>query len=309
MPVLRFILRRAITVLPVLLTVVTLTFFLIRFAPGGPFTQERSLPPEAVARLNAHYGLDAPLSVQYLRYLGNLARGRLGPSTMYPDRTVNQIIAETFPVSLELGFWAILVALGIGLSAGIAAALRPNTWSDHAVMGLAMTGICLPAFVLGPILVLIFALGLGWFNASGWNLWSDRVLPSITLGLAYAAYIARLTRSGMLEVLPLDYIRTARAKGLHEWRVVLVHALRPGILPTVSFLGPAIAGLITGSFVTETIFNIPGLGRMFVNGTFNRDHSLVLGLVVFYASLVVGFNLLVDILLALLNPRLRETVT
>lgn len=306
MPVIRFILHRVLAAIPVLLAAATLTFFLIRFAPGGPFTQERALPPETIARLEAHYGLDAPLAVQYGRYLRNLLRGDLGPSIMYPDRGVNAIIAETFPVSLELGFWALLVALATGLTAGILAALRPNAWTDHTMMGLAMTGICLPAFVLGPLLVLVFALQLGWFNASGWSTWDDRVLPAITLGLAYAAYIARLTRSGMLEVLPQDYIRTARAKGLRESRVILLHALRPGIMPTVSFLGPAVAGLITGSFVTETIFHVPGLGRMFVNGTFNRDHSLILGLVVFYAALVVAFNLLVDIAQAILDPRLRE---
>jgi oligopeptide transport system permease protein len=308
-PIVRFIARRLCIGIPVLLAAATLTFFLIRFAPGGPFTEERSLPTETLARLQAHYGFDAPLHIQYLRYLGNLLRGDLGPALKYADRSVNAIIAETFPVSLELGAWALLVALAIGLSAGILAALRANTWVDRLVMGLAMTGICLPAFVLGPLLVLVFALVLGWLNASGWETPGDRILPALTLGAAYAAYIARLARAGMLEVLPSDFIRTARAKGLSEARVILVHALRPGIFPVISFLGPAIAGLITGSFVTETIFHIPGLGKMFVTSAFNRDYFLVLGLVVFYSALVIAFNLLVDIAMALANPKLREGLT
>ncbi len=306
MPILRFIVSRLLTAVPVLLAAATLTFFLIRFAPGGPFTEERDYPPETLERLNAHYGFNDPVHVQYFRYLGKLVRGDLGPAMKYADRSVNTIIAETFPVSLELGFHALLVALALGLTAGVAAALRVNTWFDHLVMGFAMTGICLPSFVMGPILVLVFGLGLGWFNASGWNTPADRVLPAITLGTAYAAYIARLSRAGMLDVLPQEFIRAARAKGLSEARVILVHALRPGVFPVISFLGPAIAGLITGSFVTETIFHIPGLGRMFVTSAFNRDYFLVLGLVVFYSAVVIAFNLLADIAMAIANPKLRE---
>ncbi len=300
-----FLLKRLLTMLPVLWATVTLTFLLIRLAPGGPFTAERRYPPQAIAQINRHYGLDRPLHVQYARYLGGLLRGDLGPSLKYPGRTVNGIIAETFPVSLELGVWALLVALLIGLTAGIAASLRPHTALDTVPMTLAMVGICIPSFVLGPLLVLIFALGLGWVNASGWSSPSDRILPAITLGAAYAAYIARLARAGMLDVLPQDFIRTARSKGLSEARVIGIHALKPGIFPVISFLGPAVAGLISGSFVTETIFNIPGLGRMFVTGAFNRDYTLVLGLVVFYSALVILFNTLVDVVLALLNPRVR----
>ena len=301
----KFIFKRLLELIPVLLISITLVFFLIRLAPGGPFTQEKSFSPEAIARLNEFYGLDKPIMVQYGTYLLNLLKGDLGPSFQYPSHSVNEIIAETFPVSLELGAWAMLFALIIGLTAGIIASLRPNTRQDHVPMGIAMTGICMPSFVLGPILILIFGLWLRWLNASGWETASDRILPVITLGASYAAYIARLTRGSMLETLPSDFIRTARAKGLPERSVILKHTLKNALLPVVSFLGPATAGIITGSFVVETIFNIPGMGRMFVLGAFNRDYTLILGLVVFFALLVVLFNAFVDILLGLLNPRVR----
>jgi oligopeptide transport system permease protein len=304
-PMLRFLLIRFLSMIPVLLATVTLTFLLVRLAPGGPFADEKNYPPQALEQVNRHYGLDKPLHVQYFLYLGNLLRGNLGPSLKYPGRSVNAIIADTFPVSLELGLWALLAALLIGLGAGIAASLRPNTVVDTVSMTLSMAGICIPGFVLGPLLVLVFAIGLGWVNASGWNTPSDRVLPAITLGAAYAATIARLARAGMLDVLPQDYIRTARANGIRECRVIGLHALKPGIFPVISFLGPAAAGIISGSFVTETIFHIPGLGKMFVTGAFNRDYTLVLGLVVFYSVLIILFNTLVDVLLAILNPRLR----
>ena len=305
----RFLLNRILGTLGVLLAAVTLTFALVRLAPGGPFTAEKSYPPAAIERLNAHYGLDQPILVQYVRYLGGVVRGDLGPSFQYPNRTVNEIIADAFPVSLELGAWAMLFALVVGLGAGVLASLRPNTWLDHLPMGVAMTGICVPSFVLGPLLVLGLGLGLGWFNAAGWETPADRILPAITLGSAYAATIARLTRGGMLEVLPRDFIRTARAKGLSAPAVIVKHALKPGIFPVISFLGPATAGIITGSFVVETVFHIPGLGKMFVTGAFNRDYTLILGLVVFYAGIVAVFNTLVDILLGLLNPRLRNQIT
>ncbi len=306
---LRYIIRRILSTIPVLFFAVTLTFFMIRFAPGGPFSAEREYSAESLAQMEAFYGLDAPLAVQYGRYLSRLLHGDLGPSFLYPGVTVNEIIAQRFPNSLELGLWALLVALGIGLTAGILASLRPNTALDHIPMGIAMAGICIPSFVLGPLLILIFALGLGWVNAQGWNSPSDRILPAITLGSAYAAYIARLARAGMLDVLPKDFIRTARAKGVSEWKVILVHALKPGIFPVIAFLGPAIAGLVTGSFITETIFRVPGLGTEFVESAINRDYTLVLGLVVFYATLVVAFNLLVDIAQAFLNPQVRHHLT
>lgn len=301
----KFIIRRLLELIPVMLIAITIVFFLVRLAPGGPFTEEKSFSPEAIARLNEHYGLDKPIMAQYGTYLLNLLKGDLGPSFQYPSRSVNEIIAETFPISLELGAWAMLFALVVGLAAGIVASLRPNTLQDHIPMGIAMTGICMPSFVLGPVLILIFALGFRWLNASGWDTASDRILPVITLGASYAAYISRLTRGSMLEVLPSDYIRTARAKGLSEKTVILKHTLKNALLPVVSFLGPATAGIITGSFVVETIFNIPGMGRMFVLAAFNRDYTLILGLVVFLALLVVVFNALADILLGLLNPKTR----
>lgn len=285
--------------------IITATFFMVRFVPGGPFTAEKALAPEVMRNLEAHYGLDQPLWKQYLNYLGNLARGDLGPSFQNSSRTVNEIIADTLPVSLELGGLALVVALVLGLSFGVLAAVRRNSALDYLCSSVGMVGICVPTFVMGPLLVLFFALQLGWFNASGWYDWSDRVLPALTLGFVYAAYVMRLTRGGMLEVLHQDYIRTARAKGASEFRIIFKHALRGGLLPVVSFLGPAIAGILTGSFVIETIFQIPGLGRQFVNSAFNRDYTLVLGTVILYATLIVLLNLVVDIVQVWLNPKLK----
>ena len=302
---LRFIARRLLETIPVLLIIVTATFFMIRFVPGGPFTAEKAVTPEILRNLEAHYGLNRPLSRQYFDYLGSLAHGDLGPSFKYPNRTVNEIIADKLPVSLELGLLSLGVALALGLTAGIVAAIWKNTWIDYTASTFAMVGICVPTFVLGPILVLVFAIHLGQFNASGWYTATDRVLPALTLGCVYAAYIARLTRGGMLEVLHQDYIRTARAKGASELRIVFKHALRGGLLPVVSFLGPAIAGILTGSFVIETIFQIPGLGREFVTSAFNRDYTLVLGTVLLYATLIVGLNLVVDVVQVWLNPKLK----
>jgi len=312
--------------------IVTVTFFMLRLMPGGPFTSERALPPEVLRNLNAHYGFDQPLWKQYVTNLWNVCPKRcrpdrlfrdangdgrsdwdlktafgidFGPSTKYANRTVNEVIADALPASLELGGLALAVALAVGLPLGVIAAVRRNSWLDYLASGVSMVGICVPTFVLGPVLVLVFAIGLRQFNASGWYTFDDRVLPAATLGLVYAAYIARLTRGGMLEVLTQDYIRTARAKGASEWRVVFKHALRGGLLPVVSFLGPAAAGILTGSFVIETIFQIPGLGREFVKSAANQDRSLVIGLVVLYAAMVVFFNLVVDLLQVWLNPRLK----
>jgi len=303
---LRFIAVRFLQSVPVLLVIVTATFFMLRFVPGGPFTAEKAVAPEVLRNLEAHYGLNRPLFRQYVDYVGSLLRGDLGPSFKYTNRTVNEIMAEKLPVSLELGALSLGVALVAGLGLGILAAVKRNTWVDYLASSLALTGVCVPTFVLGPLLVLLFAIHLGWFNASGWYSPIDRVLPSLTLGSVYAAYIARLTRGGMLEVLSQDYIRTARAKGAGEARIVFRHALRGGLLPVVSFLGPAIAGILTGSFVIETIFQIPGIGREFVNSAFNRDYTLVLGTVVLYAVFVIVMNLAVDIAQAWLNPRLRS---
>jgi len=301
----RFIARRLLQVIPVLFVIITATFFMVRFVPGGPFTAEKAIPQEILRNLEAHYGLDQPLWRQYLNYLGRIARGDLGPSFKYANRSVNEIIGDKLPVSLELGGLALVIALLIGLPLGVLAAVRRNSWLDYLASTAGMLGICVPTFVLGPLLVLWFAIHLRWVNASGWYDATDRVLPALTLGFVYAAYLMRLTRGGMLEVLNQDYIRTARAKGASETRIVLRHALRGGLLPVVSFLGPAIAGILTGSFVIETIFQIPGLGREFVNSAFNRDYTLVLGTVILYATLIVACNLVVDVVQVWLNPKLK----
>jgi oligopeptide transport system permease protein len=291
----------------VILAVITVTFFLVRVAPGGPFDSEKAVLPEVKAALERQYRLDLPLVQQYTAYLGDLAQGDLGPSFKYPGRSVNELIAAGLPVTAELGLYALLVAVLIGGSAGIFASLKPNTAQDYLPMAAAMIGICMPTFLLGPLLVLVFGIHLEWLPVSGWgDIPGDKLLPSITLGAAYAAYIARLSRAGMLEVLNQDYIRTARAKGLPEWQVVTKHALRGGMIPVVAFLGPAFAGLLAGSFVVETIFQIPGLGRFYVQAAFNRDYTMILGTTVFLSTLIVLFNLASDILAAWLNPRLRH---
>jgi oligopeptide transport system permease protein len=302
----RFVLRRLLEMIPVLWIIVTLVFFLIRLAPGGPFDADRNVSEEVLKNLNAYYHLDAPLYRQYLEYLGTLLHGDLGPSFKNASWSVNELLILGFPVSLELGVYALAVALAVGLTVGITASLRPNAPRDYVPMSFAMIGICVPTFVLGPLLVLVFALRLGWLPVSGWEGPQHKILPAITLGAAYAAYIARLSRGGMLEVLSQDFIRTARAKGLSEARVVLRHAVRGGIQPVVSFLGPAAAGLLSGSFVVETIFQVPGLGRFFVQAAFNRDYTMIMGTVLFYAVLILLFNLIVDVVQAWLDPRLRR---
>ncbi|MGJ8638446.1 MAG: ABC transporter permease [Opitutaceae bacterium] len=303
---LTLIIRRLLQAIPTLWVVATATFLLLRMAPGGPFDDEKPLPPEIKEQIEAHYGLNLPLHEQYFDFLGNILRGDLGPSYKYPGWDVQEIIAQTFPVSLELGLWGLLIAITVGIPIGTLAAIKHNTGTETSLMGVAMIGICLPSFVIGPILLLVFSLNLNWFNPLGWSYASDRVLPAITLGLLYAAYIARLARSGMLDVLRHDYIRTARAKGLGERAVILRHALRTALYPVVAYLGPAAAGLISGSFVVETIFFIPGLGPFFVNAALNRDYSMVMGTVLFYATLIILFNLLVDIIQVWMNPRARN---
>ena len=302
-----FILKRTLQAIPVLFLVVTATFFMVRAAPGGPFDAERAVPPEVLKQLNARYHLDDPLWKQYVDYLFNVVQGDFGPSFKYPTHSVNDLIAAGFPATLELSLYAIVFALVVGLSAGIIAALKTNSWQDYVPMSAAMVGICMPTFVLGPILLLVFGLWLGWLPVAGWGqIPGDKILPSITLGAVYAAYIARISRGDMLEVLSQDYIRTARAKGLSNSRIVLVHALRGGITPVISYLGPALAGLLAGSFVVETIFQIPGLGRFYVTAAFNRDYTMILGCTIFFAFLIVLFNLLADIVLVWLNPKLRQ---
>jgi oligopeptide transport system permease protein len=301
----RFITSRFLQSLLALFLVITATFFMVRFVPGGPFTAEKAVTPEILRNLEAHYGLDKPLWQQYLDYLGSLARGDLGPSFKYPNRTVNEIIFDKVPVSAELGAISLAVALVLGIALGTLAAIRRNTWVDYVASSFGMIGISIPTFVVGPLLVLALAIHLGWFNASGWYGPADRVLPALVLGIAYAAPISRLTRGGLLEVLNQDFIRTARAKGASEFRVVTRHALRGGLLPVVSYLGPAVAGILTGSFVIETIFQLPGIGREFVNSAFNRDYTLVLGTVILYAVLIMALNLAVDIAQAWMNPKVR----
>ena len=305
----KFIFYRVLQAIPVLWIVVTITFFLVRFAPGGPFDAEKSVPPVVKAALEAQYNLDQPLISQYFSYMGDLLQGDLGPTFKYPGRSVNELIATGFPVTAELGLYAILVALVIGGIAGIVAALKPNSTQDDVSMSIAMIGICMPTFLLGPLLVLVFGIWLEWLPVSGWgDLPGDKILPSITLGAMYAAYVARLSRGGMMEVMSQDYIRTARAKGLPNYMVVLKHGLRGGILPVVSYLWPAFAGILSGSFVFETVFQIHGLGRFYVQAAFNRDYTLILGCTVFLAGLIILFNLLSDVVAAYLNPRLRSEV-
>jgi oligopeptide transport system permease protein len=306
----RFIVGRLLQAIPVIFIVITATFFLVRAAPGGPFDAEKAVIPEVKQALERQYRLDLPLHEQYFAYLKDLAQGDLGPSFKYPGRTINELIESGLPATAELGAYALLIAIFIGSLAGISAALRPNTLQDYIPMSFAMIGICMPTFLLGPLLVLVFGIQLDWLPVSGWgDIPGDKILPSITLGAAYAAYVARLSRAGMLDVLSQDYIRTARAKGLPEWQVVLKHGLRGGMLPVITFLGPAFAGLLAGSFVVETIFQIPGLGRFYVQAAFNRDYTMILGTTVFLSTLIVLFNLLSDIVAAWLNPRLRAQLS
>jgi len=301
----RFVVRRLLALVPTVWVIVTITFFLIRLAPGGPFQAEREIPAEAKAALQAKYGLDQPLHVQYGRYLANVARFDFGPSYKYPSRTVREIVLGALPVSLELGGLALLFAIVIGVPLGALAAARQNTAWDHVPMSLAMLGVSIPNFVLGPILIFVFALTLRWLPPAFWGTPGEKVLPVITLGAIYVAYVARLTRGGMLEVTRADFIRTARAKGLDERTIIVRHALRGGLLPVVSFLGPAAARAVTGAIVVEKIFAIPGVGQYFVNAAFNRDYTLVMGVVVLYAVLLILLNLLVDVAYGFLDPRVQ----
>lgn len=302
----RYILIRCLQALPVLFLVISITFFMIRAAPGGPFDSERAVAPEILQQLNARYDLNDPPLSQLGSYLLNLLQGDFGPSFRYPGRSVNELIYSGLPVTLELGVYALLFALLIGISTGVIAAVRPETWQDYLPMSVSMAGICLPSFVLGPLLVLVFAIWLEWLPVSGWGQYpGDKILPAITLGAGYAAYIARLTRGGMLEVMSMDYIRTARAKGLSEPMIILRHGLRAGLLPVVSFIGPAAAGLLSGSFIVETIYQIPGLGRFYIQAAFNRDYTMILGTTILFAILIVVTNLLSDISSAMLDPRIR----
>ena len=300
------ILKRLGTAIPVLLAVITLTFLMVHSAPGGPFDAEKAVTPEVLAKLNEKYNLDAPLWEQYSDYLFGVVQGDFGPSFRYPSRSVTELITIGLPITFELAVYAIIFALMLGVSAGVLGALKPNTLYDYVPMTTAMLGICVPSIILGPSLILIFGIWLEWLPIGGWgDIPGDKILPTITLGTAYAAYCARLTRGGMLEILNQDFIRTARAKGLSEFRVVVVHALRGGLTPVIAFLGPAMAGLLAGSFVVETIFGIPGLGRFYVEAAFNRDYTMILGSSIFFSTLIIFFNLLSDVIAASINPKLR----
>jgi len=305
--VLRYSLRRLVSAIPTLFVLIAVAFFMMRAAPGGPFDLERSLPPEIEANLRAAYRLDDPLWLQFARYLGGILRGDFGPSFQYRDFTVTELIATGFPVSLRLGASAILLALVIGVTAGSIAALKQNRVTDHVVMTVSMTGISIPNFVMAPILILVFAIHLRWLPAGGWGDGALRnmVLPVIALALPQIAYIARLTRGSMIEVLRSNFIRTAKAQGLSTTAILLKHALKPALLPVVSYLGPATAAVITGSVVIEQIFGVPGIGRFFVQGALNRDYTLVMGVVVFYGMLIIAFNFLVDLAYAWLDPKVK----
>jgi oligopeptide transport system permease protein len=302
----RYVVRRLLGALPTLFIIVTIAFFMIRLAPGGPFDRERQVHPDIAANLARVYHLDEPLWQQYGRYLGNIARGDFGPSFKYRDFSVTELIAGGFPVSLQLGAAAIGLALVLGLGLGTAAALRQNSRLDVGVMALAMTGIAVPNFVMAALLTLVFGVYLRWLPVAGWGGGdlAHTLLPVLALALPQVAYIARLARGGLIEVLNSNYIRTARAKGLPERLVIGRHALRGALVPVVSYLGPATAAVITGSVVIEQIFAIPGIGRYFVQGALNRDYTLVMGVVIFYGSLIILFNLLVDIAYRALDPRI-----
>lgn len=301
-----YTLRRLLTAIPTLWLLVTLAFFLIRLTPGGPFDGERALPPEVEQNLRQIYNLDESLPVQYGRYLWQILRLDFGPSFHYRDWTVNQLIADGLPTSLALGGLALAVALVFGLFFGVQAALHQNRPTDHALMGIAMIGISVPNFVMAPLLILVLAIGLGLLPAGGWD-WrpTQMVLPVITLALPLIAYLSRLTRGAMIEVLHSPFIRMARAKGLPRRHIIVRHAFKPSLLPVISFLGPAAAAVLTGSVVIERIFTIPGLGNQFVQAALNRDYTLVMGIVVVYGMLIIAFNLLVDLLYAWLDPKIR----
>jgi oligopeptide transport system permease protein len=302
---LRFLLRRLLVALPTLLVVITVAFFMMRAAPGGPFQINRKLPPEVEKNILARYGMNRPLGDQYLSYLGGVLHGDLGPSLKYRDKSVLQIVGAGFPTSLRLGLSALIIGGSLGVALGVFAALRQNRVEDYLVTGLAILGVCIPAFVTAPLLVLVFASTLQWLPTSGLNGLSGYVLPVTVLALPQVAIISRLTRAGMVEALRTNYVRTARSRGLPERTVIVRHALREAILPLISYLGPACAGLITGSLVVERIFGLAGIGKSFVLSALQRDYTVVMGVVILYAALIVALNLAAELIQAALDPRIR----
>ncbi|NQZ94101.1 MAG: oligopeptide ABC transporter permease OppB [Moritella sp.] len=303
----KFILKRILEAIPTMLVLITVSFFLMRFAPGSPFSSERTLPPQVMANINAKYGLDKPVLEQYLTYLTNVIQGDLGPSFKYKDFTVNELVASALPVSAKIGAFAFVFALIFGVFVGTMAALRQNTWLDYSIMSTAMIGVVLPSFVLAPGLIYLFSIDLGWFPAGGWldGSFKYMVLPVLGMSMLYVATFARITRGSMIETLNSNFIRTARSKGLSFPYIVMKHALKPAMLPVVSYMGPAFVGIITGSVVIETIFGLPGIGKLFVNAAFNRDYSLVMGITILIGFLFILFNAVVDILLAYIDPKIR----
>lgn len=299
----RFLISRLLQGIVVVFITMVATFALLKAAPGGPYQKERATTPENEARLREEYGLDQPLHVQFQRVLTKAMSGTL-KCDKFKSQLVGDIIKNSFPISAAIGLPALLIAIGLGVPAGALAALRPGSLEDRSAMLMSTLGICAPSLVLGPLIALVFGLKLNWFNVAGWYDADDWVLPSLTLGLIYAAYVARLTRGGLRETLAQEFIRTARAKGASEGSVVFRHALKLASLPLLNFLGPAAAGLLTGSFVTETVFQIPGLGQHFVSAAINRDYALASATAAFYAAMIVAFNLLVDIIQAAINPRI-----
>jgi len=304
---LKFILRRILEAIPTMLVLITVSFFLMRFAPGSPFSSERTLPPQVMANINAKYGLDKPVFDQYTTYLTNVLQGDFGPSFKYKDFTVNELVGDALPVSAKIGAFAFIFAVIFGVSVGTLAALRQNTWMDYTVMSTAMLGVVIPSFVLAPSLIYLFSINLGWFPAGGWFDGSLKymVLPVLGMSMLYVATFARITRGSMIETMNSNFIRTARSKGLGYSYIVIHHALKPAMLPVVSYMGPAFVGIITGSVVIETIFGLPGIGKLFVNAAFNRDYSLVMGVTILIGFLFILFNAIVDILLAYIDPKIR----
>ncbi len=304
----KYIINRILGIIPTLLIIITLSFFIVRIAPGGPFATERNMPEVIKRNIEAKYHLNEPLIQQYGRYMFNVLRGDLGPSFKYKDYDVNYYIFTSLPKSIVLGLWAMAIALTFGMSAGIMAAVRQNSWVDYLSMGVAVIGISIPLFVIAPVLQLFFAMKHKWLPTSGWYTtgegWKSVILPAVSLSFAYFADIARLTRSSMLETLRSDYIRTAKAKGMKSSTIIFKHAMKGAMLPVVSYLGPAFAGIITGSIVVEQIFRVPGLGKFFVQSSFNRDYTLIVGVVIVYSVILIIMNFIVDLVYAQLDPRI-----
>lgn len=305
----RYILSRLLWAVPTLLAIVVISFLLMKFAPGGPFDSDRRLPPDVKANIEEAYDLADPIHVQLATYVGRLLQGDMGPSFYYRDLSVSELIADAFPVTFKVGMSALLVAVSFGVLIGVIAALWRNSPTDYALMTVAMIGLTVPTFVMAPVMVLLFAIHLGWFPAGGigeGGSLNNLVLPVLALALPKIAYISRLTRGSMIETLSSDFVRTAKAFDLKPLTVTVRHVLKPALMPVVSYLGPSVAATLTGTVVIEQVFGIPGLGSLFIQAALNRDYSLVMGVVVFYGTLIIAANLIVDLLYGLLDPRLRK---